>query len=300
MSKSIDNKVGSQLETSQARGPGLGWSRELTLRVLSAAALMPIVLLITVLGVEPFAVLVAGGAAVLAWEWGELVRGANDLRDRAFQAQAVLTAIAAGLVAGGLPVEGLVVVVATAALVAGLSIGRRPGLSALGVLYVALPAIALVWLRSDPGYGLAAVLLILAVVWATDSAALVCGRLIGGPRLAPRISPHKTWAGFIGGLASGVLTSNLFLFGMGGPTSIWVATAIGALLSLSTLMGDLLESAIKRNFNRKDISGLIPGHGGLLDRVDGLMIAALTAAVVASLVNGLLPGRALFVWPAVL
>lgn len=156
---------------------------------------------------------------------------------------------------------------------------RRPGVSlaAAGVGYILMAVAALAWLRAD-GWG--NVLFVLLIVWATDIGAYMVGRRVGGARLAPRISPGKTWSGAVGGLACAVgvgLGSALLAPGASGR-----ALAVAAGLSVAAQAGDLLESGMKRHFGVKDSGRLIPGHGGLLDRLDGLLAAAPVAALLAA------------------
>jgi phosphatidate cytidylyltransferase len=154
----------------------------------------------------------------------------------------------------------------------------HPAWSLGGLLYAALPAAALVFLRSDPSLGAIAVLYLFAVAWTTDTASYAAGRLIGGPKFAPHISPRKTWSGF-------ALRD----------TSAWRLAVVSIALALACQLGDLLESAVKRHFGAKDMSQLIPGHGGLLDRIDGLLIAAILASLIA-LRDPANPGRGLLIW----
>jgi phosphatidate cytidylyltransferase len=147
----------------------------------------------------------------------------------------------------------------------------------LGILYIAIPCLALVWLRQRVPFGLEAVMWLFSVVWATDSAAYLAGSVFGGPKLAPDISPSKTWTGAVAGLAAGVVATIAFAQALGGfadPAFV----AAGAMLSLLTQCGDLAESSLKRTFGVKDASDLIPGHGGALDRLDGMIFATLGLA----------------------
>jgi len=148
-----------------------------------------------------------------------------------------------------------------------------------GLCYLAPATLALLWLRGDAESGRATVLFIILVVWASDIGAYLAGRLIGGPKLAPRISPGKTWSGAVGGLAAavavGLAVANLEPDGV--PVS---AMLVAGCLGIASQLGDLLESGLKRRFGVKDSGRLIPGHGGLLDRLDGVLLAAPVAAVV--------------------
>ena len=152
--------------------------------------------------------------------------------------------------------------------------GRALTLAA-GFVYSALALLALIWLRADATYGRAALLFVLAVVWSSDIGAYAAGRVFGGPRLAPTISPGKTWSGAAGGLVAAIATGIIAAAAWHG--SPGRAAAVAAALGIAAQLGDLLESAAKRRFGVKDSGRLIPGHGGLLDRLDGLTAAALLA-----------------------
>jgi phosphatidate cytidylyltransferase len=169
-----------------------------------------------------------------------------------------------------------------------------PATRALGIPYIGLGAVALLWLRADGGAGRANVLFLVLVVWASDIGAYGVGRLVGGPRMAPAISPGKTWSGAAGGLfaamAVGWLAGAALARGRADAPDT-VALAVAAALGLAAQAGDLLESGIKRHFGVKDSGTLIPGHGGLFDRMDGMLAAAPVAALVA-----LALGRGVVLW----
>lgn len=156
---------------------------------------------------------------------------------------------------------------------------RRPILLLSGAAYIALVTLSLLSLRHQPETGLQAVLWLLATVWATDIFAYVAGRSLGGPKLAPQLSPKKTWSGALGGLAAAMIVGACTAWFWTGGSVIGVAMA-GGLLSVVSQVGDLAESAVKRIAGVKDSGQLIPGHGGLLDRVDALMAAALAMAAI--------------------
>ncbi|WP_439579406.1 phosphatidate cytidylyltransferase [Elioraea sp.] len=266
------------------------WS-DLSRRAVSALVLGPIALGAIWFGAEWFMVFVAAGTAVLAWEWVHLC----GARLRAFPGLAVpLALLAAGLasVAGawilalGLLGAGAAVAWAIARQPALLPGERRPAAwLAAGVVYIGLAGVGLIWLRDAGDAGRANVLFVVLVVWASDIGAYVAGRMIGGPRLAPAVSPNKTWSGGAGGLvaaiAAGIGVAAVLTPGVAPASVMLVAAAIG----LTAQCGDLLESFIKRRFAVKDTSRLIPGHGGLLDRADGL-IAAVPVAAALSLALG--------------
>ena len=266
---------------------------EVGLRVISALVLAALALGATVLGPWTFALLVIVSSTIVAWEWGRLVRG------KTFDGIAIIEAIGlAALVALltlGRPDLALIAAAATAAAIGfvGLSSGTL-GWSIAGLAYAALPASALIWLRSDESYGAIAVLYLFAVAWTTDTASYVAGTLIGGPKLAPRISPRKTWTGFIIGALVPALVGYAFALAIGGTAPFRLA-GVSVALALACQAGDLLESAVKRRFGAKDMSQLIPGHGGLLDRIDGLLAAAVLASLIA-LRDPTGPGRALLIW----
>ena len=164
-----------------------------------------------------------------------------------------------------------------------------------GFLYAAIALLASVVVRLDQAQGLAALILVLLVVWATDIGGYFAGRAVGGPKLWPRVSPKKTWAGALGGFAASlVVAAGFATFGFG---RIWPMLLLAAVLSIASQFGDLFESAVKRRFGVKDSSHIIPGHGGLLDRLDGFVAAIALAAIFGFLrggVDGV--GSALMVW----
>lgn len=266
-------------------------------RIYSALVLGSLTLLLTIAGVESFTLLIVLFTAAMAWEWGRLVRGEG--LDLAFGIQVLATSAASWQAARGCPSCALLAVVVGALTVFLLWLmkGGRPQAwwSAAGVYYAGLPAVALIWFRTDAGYGALTVLYLFAIVWTTDSTAFLFGRWIGGPKLAPRISPKKTWSGLIGAtLSSGMVGA---VFGLiAGLSSLWLGIlAVG--FALIAQLGDLGESAVKRIFDIKDSSGLIPGHGGVLDRIDGLVFAAIAAALLAWGIDPTQPGQALLVAP---
>lgn len=260
--------------------PGHKRFADLKLRVLSALVLAPIALGLLWLGGGAWAALVALAAGGVAIEWARVC----GVRTWALPGMIlpVLVATASFATAAGLAREAVALLVLGAALLA-LGAWRseaRGDWLAGGSLYVGIAAIAVVWLREDRPDGIFAVLLVLLVVWASDIGAYLFGRLIGGPKLAPRLSPKKTWAGALGGLALAIVVGILMAAEFGAPS--WVKLCVVAiLLSLASQSGDLAESAFKRRFGVKDSGAIIPGHGGILDRLDGMLVAAPVAAIVA-------------------
>jgi phosphatidate cytidylyltransferase len=166
--------------------------------------------------------------------------------------------------------------------------------AALGIAYAGLPLLSVLWLRSALPLGLEVIAWVFGIVWAADIAAYFAGRAIGGPKLWPSISPKKTWSGFAGGTLGGALAASLVLLALAVPLSFGVVLLAGCLAVLSAA-GDLFESALKRRFNVKDSGRLIPGHGGVMDRVDGF-IAVVTGAGLVALMRGGDPGAALLLW----
>ncbi|HEY0182205.1 MAG TPA: phosphatidate cytidylyltransferase [Rhodopila sp.] len=264
------------------------WS-DLRLRVLSAAVLAPLALGCIWIGGAAFAGLLGLITVGLSYEWLGLCRPPSSMLSALPFVALPLSVALADL--GSPDFALLVLAVAT---VAGVAVGR--GLSparplAFGIPYFGLAAVALVWLRRQPQSGGANVIVLLLVVWASDIGAYLVGRAIGGPRLAPSISPGKTWSGAIGGLlaaaavglaASAVLRS--------GPVSARPAM-FAALIGIVSQAGDLFESHLKRHFGVKDSGTMIPGHGGLLDRLDAVLTAAPVTALLA-----LILGRGVIVW----
>jgi len=267
---------------------------EFLLRLVSGAVLAAIALALTWWGPLPFAGLVLLVSAALCWEWGRIVRG-NEL-DAALVVHLAIVVGAIALSAFGQAALGALAVLVGALVVAVLRFGGTSFVSALGVGYVGLPAVALTWLRADGELGLMAVLFVFAAVWATDTFAYFCGRLIGGPKLVPRVSPNKTWSGLLGGSLASAATGVAFATVLGNTSPAYLAI-LGLALALVSQMGDLSESALKRQYGVKDASHLIPGHGGFMDRVDGLIFAALAAGLLALLRSPSAPASALIGWP---
>ena len=172
---------------------------------------------------------------------------------------------------------------------------KNLGVSLLGVPYIGLPVTAMIWLRGDSEYGFLAILYLFVTVWTVDIFAYISGRSFGGPKFAPRISPKKTWSGFVGGVSAGAIAGMIFGYFMGN-TSLILIGLVSLLIGIISQLGDLFESAFKRHYNIKDASNLIPGHGGLFDRVDGLMFGAIVAALIALYYDIAHPGKALLIW----
>ncbi len=261
-------------------------SSDLNLRIMSALVLAPIVLVSVWLGGLVFQFLLAVAVILMAYEWARLTCGPNWRIDAIIMAATALAAILAASM-GNYAEIGWIIVGGT--LVAG---GRSHEFrwSFLGVPYISLAPVALVWLRGLHPDGLALILWLLLVIWAMDIGAYFAGRAIGGPKLAPRASPNKTWAGLIGGMLGaaimGVLVGGV-VTGAKNYADAQILALPAALLGAWSQAGDIAESLVKRHFGVKDMSQLIPGHGGILDRVDGLLFAAPALALVQLLVMGM-------------
>jgi phosphatidate cytidylyltransferase len=259
-------------------------------RIISALVMVAVALGLVYAGVIPFAFLVLAAGLMMSWEWGHLVRGTRS--DLAILVHGGAVALAVVLGVGGSTLLALCALLAGSAAIVPLTIGQRAPLSAFGVFYVGLPAVALLWLRGDDTYGFLAVFFLFLIVWSTDTMAYVAGRTIGGAKLWPSVSPNKTWAGFLGGIGSSMILCALFALLVPG-TSPWRLGILGLLLGIVAQGGDLAESALKRTFGVKDASDLIPGHGGLMDRLDGLVAVAVASAIYAMAVNVKAPATAL-------
>ena len=256
-------------------------------RVLSALVLAPLALGMIIWGGVAFSIFIAAFAAAMAWEWVRM--SDRNAPPRAF-------AIATGTAVGGVLLASQLELVGAAVWIGGGSLAaymdrkpRQNGVEALfGVAYVAVAASVLGGLRHDDMAGLAGIVFLISVVWAADTFAYLAGSWLGGWKLLPAASPNKTWSGLVAGLAFGVIA---------GAVAAWWAgwdPRHGALLAaptaLAAVAGDLLMSLAKRRFGVKDAGTVIPGHGGVLDRVDALMMAALFAGVWSFIGPGGWPG----------
>lgn len=253
--------------------------RQFALRIVSALVLAPLAAAAAWWGGAAFYVLIGAFAAVMAWEWAELCGAGGRAVPVALAVSAVIAMMAVAYLYGALGGAGLMIACLLPAYAVLRAAGPgRPAWFALGLVYIGVPALSLVWLRGQPDFGAAGILWLFALVWASDIGAYAAGSLIGGPRLAPAISPRKTWAGAAGGLAAAGLVS-LAAWPLAGPVNAPLLVGLGLVLGLAAQFGDLLESTIKRHFGVKDIGRTIPGHGGVFDRVDGLLAAAPVAVL---------------------
>jgi phosphatidate cytidylyltransferase len=267
-------------------------SRNFLTRVMAALVLAPLAIAAAYAGGWLWAALVTLATIGLYVEWLTVVGEARQMRVVA--SGAVALALAGFCLATGHVYAALLVLALGLAAIALLAPERRIWV-ATGFGYAAAAEMASVLVRLDQIHGFVALMLILLVVWVTDIGGYFAGRGIGGPKLWPRVSPKKTWAGAIGGFAASLAVAGGFAaFGLGktGPLLL-----LSAALSMASQLGDLFESAVKRRFGVKDSSHIIPGHGGLLDRLDGFVAAVVLAAIFGLLrggVDGV--GRGLMIW----
>jgi phosphatidate cytidylyltransferase len=249
---------------------GLG---SLGARALWALILAPPALAALYVGPPYSDLLILAVGAIGAWEWARLCGGGTPGLSGAIVIATVVAAVVAGIL-GASAIGGWLA--AVGAMAATLAASRERPASALwygaGATYLSAACLAFLWLRAD--YDRMLVLWLIAVVWATDIGAFLVGRSLGGPKLAPAISPGKTWSGLGGGVGAAALVglAAALLRGQGHVASL---TGASMILALVAQVGDLFESSLKRRFGAKDSSRLIPGHGGLLDRIDGILAAVL-------------------------
>jgi len=234
-------------------------------------------------------------AVAVHWEWQRMTGGPRQLI-RMLGGGAVI-ALVAGLAALGARDAALVMLLAGTFATLIFVPGPTRIWNAAGILYAGALVLAVVLLRMSIFNGVEAILWLFAIVWGTDIMAYFGGRLIGGPKLWPRVSPSKTWAGFIVGITSGSVLGLVGLWAMSAPLAIGPVLLLGLVTGALAQGGDLFESSMKRRYGRKDSSCLIPGHGGVMDRLDGFIAAAIFAAILGGLRAGAVaPGNGLFVW----
>jgi len=271
----------------------------LALRILSALVLAPLAIAAAYAGNWPFAIFWTLAALLVLWEWIKLIAGAGHLLMFSSCATALVAAALIAMRPRPIAAMLLVVLGALASLIFAPPL-RRTWIAG-GVAYAGVMLLAPLYLRLDPQYGLQAILLLFAVVWSTDVLAYFVGRTFGGPKLYPPISPKKTWSGAIAGAVGGILAAialqRIFAEASWGTFSPAAWGGLGLVLSAAAQGGDLLESWIKRRFGAKDASTLIPGHGGVMDRLDGFWAAALIAGLLGVSRGGFHhAGLGLLVW----
>jgi phosphatidate cytidylyltransferase len=272
--------------------------RTLQLRILSSLVLAPIAIGAVWFGWPWLPILTAAAASVMAWEWGRLcqlehVGGAvpDPLQTGIIALRPSGLVLVAAILAAVGAAAGMATGVAIALAIAGATvvfvIAKHENHAdalwlASGAVWIGLPCVLLLWLAQHDGSGRTTLLWILAIVWATDIGAYAFGRRIGGPKLAPRWSPRKTWAGLLGGIVCAGLVGWAAARLLGG-TAVLPLVMLSAGLAIVGQFGDLAESAAKRRFGVKDSSDLIPGHGGLLDRLDGLLAVVPAVSLISAL-----------------
>jgi phosphatidate cytidylyltransferase len=272
-----------------------GWlGSELALRVGSALVLVPLAIGTAYLGGWLFALFWGAAAMGVLWEWTALL-ARNDQRSVLLTGGASL-ALAVVLVAAGHLFAAVVVLAMGAIGAASLALAERRTWVAGGIPYAGALALAPIVLRANDADGFLAVIFLFAIVWTTDISAYFAGRALGGPKLMPQVSPNKTWAGAVGGLIASVVVA-LALAKMAGLTALFALAMLAVVLSVFAQGGDLFESFLKRRFHAKDSGHLIPGHGGLMDRLDGFVSASVAAALIGLARGGFeAPGHGLLVW----
>lgn len=250
----------------------------LGLRVASAVVLVPTALAAAWFGGPMFLIMISVGAALLCIEWGGMSAPRAPLRVAAAVMVAVLAAVFLAYLGNPRLAWVAIAVGAVAAALFARGVSERPADTAFGVTYIAPACVCLVWLQGTE-QGKWWTLMLFAVTWSADIGAYVVGSVLKGPKLWPRFSPNKTWSGFVGGLVAAMGTGALMATIPAFQLDLRASALIGVLVGLATMAGDLWESALKRRFGVKDSGDLIPGHGGLLDRVDGLMFAVVMMAI---------------------
>ncbi|GAC1042201.1 phosphatidate cytidylyltransferase [Rhizobium sp. No.120] len=265
-------------------------SRELRLRIVSGIILAAIVLAATWYGGTGFRLLAAVIGLLVYYEWSTI----SDLHGRDPQGNAlgwlglVLIAGATVMDVSVYSLEVLAAFVVTTAIM--VAARQKSWWLPAGIFYSGLTVIALAEIRDDGLRGFVLMLFIFATVWATDIFAYFVGRAIGGPKLAPRISPGKTWSGAIGGAIAAVIVGTAIVWHYFLADGLWIP-ALALMLSVCSQIGDLFESFIKRHFGVKDSSHMIPGHGGVMDRVDGLIFACFAAFLLSIVMSLTMSGE---------
>ncbi len=266
----------------------------LQLRVISAVILIVVVVAFTVVGGLPFRCLAAAIACAMFYEWSTMLQAVSGRRQQWLGA-VLLGVVMVALIAkfSALAVMAMLIVSILAAALQGRLDGQGYWIAG-GLAYAGLSGISLSLLREGGHAGLIAILFLFAVVWATDMLAFFVGRRIGGPKLAPSISPGKTRSGAIGGAIGGVV-AGLTVVAVAGAGSLQVFFVVALLVSIVSQAGDLFESWVKRRHGVKDSGSLIPGHGGVMDRVDGLVAASFVLYLIGWLLeNADNPAQGLF------
>ena len=269
------------------------WS-DLAPRIASAVVLVVGALATAYEGLWFFAAFWGAAAAVVVFEWLRLVAPADLSRRATLQVLGML--VLAGTATLGHWQGATMLLAAMTAIAAALATGTAGRLlDAAGILYAAALIVGPVAIRQSATLGLLAIIWLFAIVWATDVFAYFAGKSIGGPKLWPRVSPKKTWAGFVGGTMGGIGAAILTL-AIAGKSIVPMSFVAAGIVAIASQAGDLFESALKRRFNVKDTGNIIPGHGGLMDRLDGFIVAVIVALLMGSLHLPFDPARGMLVW----
>ncbi len=264
------------------------------LRVASALVLAPLAVGAAYWGGWPFVTFWLAAALGILWEWLGLV-GAASARP-ALIGGGLALAVSAALIGFDYFAAAAVVLALGVAAAAQLAPGGQRNWTAGGVVYAAALLLGAALLRRDPEWGFLAVMVLFALVWSTDIVAYFAGRTLQGPKLMPRVSPKKTWSGAVAGTIAAVIAA-AGVAKAGGVEHVWPVGILAVLLSVIAQAGDLFESWVKRRFGAKDASHIIPGHGGIMDRLDGFLAAAALAALIGIARGGFdAPARGLLVW----
>jgi phosphatidate cytidylyltransferase len=264
--------VNAGAPTSKPAGGPTGLGRDLRARVASAVVLIAIALIGIYVGGVGTGIIAAVFVAIVHVEWASMTDGAI--------APSLPYTVALGvamIVAGFGMILPAIVIMLVAIVISAVT--RRTPWQPGGILYAGALGISLVALRIAPWDGVAALLFLFAVVAATDTGAFFAGRLIGGAKLWPKVSPNKTWAGTIGGLVCGVALG-LVVASLSGVETGLALGLVASCLSVAGQAGDLFESFVKRRFGVKDAGSIVPGHGGMMDRLDSLAFGSVLAVVI--------------------
>jgi phosphatidate cytidylyltransferase len=250
---------------------------------VSALLLAPLAFFTAYIGGWPFGIVWAVAAIGVWLEWNALVNGSDNRLIFVLGATTLLLAL-------GIAEENMARVPMFIVLLGAMGVGvfasaDKRGWAAAGLVYAGAVLLGPILLHRDPAFGFVAVLFLFAIVWSTDVLGYFVGRVVGGPKLAPGISPKKTWSGAVGGTVAAML-AGVTVASVAGLDNLFAIALVALFLSAVAQVGDLAESAIKRRFGAKDASHLIPGHGGVMDRLDGFLAAAFIAAIFGMLRAG--------------
>ena len=264
-------------------------------RILSALVLIPLAVGAAWAGGVVFAALCALAGILIGWEWSRLFYPSKDKRSFLslwIGGGAIIVAVLASTrPLFLLPLSGVLFFVP----LIWIFVKESRVMPAFGGIYAAFPVAALILFRNDMEYGIWAIVWLFGIVWATDIAAYFTGKSLGGPKLSPRWSPNKTWSGLLGGVAAASLVSAFVAYALGN-TSGLILAALGGAMAIVAQMGDIFESSLKRQAGVKDSSRIIPGHGGVMDRLDGLITASSLALVIGLIRGGTHAAKGLLIW----